>query len=411
MIRHPPDANNNMPKHALSGRYAIAGLGVTPVGRVTGHSLLWNEVEAARLAIEDAGLKPRDVDAALQAFSDPGGGMRQRHDDAFSRVLGLPVKVYFENVGRGGEYAAMAIVIAMQLLELGIANYVVVSGARDDWTRSRNIKARGERGTGMAPRLGRWGQFYGSTTAAVFHGLLMSRHMAEFGTTPEQMGQIAIAQRQWACLNPEATMHGSPITLDDYLHSPMVVEPYRLLDICQQSDGALAFVVTTTERAKDLRRKPIKIMGVGFGEHMDGYIERQEQLTRLAVASARDQAFAQADITLADIDCSQLYDCFTAEVLFQIEDYGWCPIGEGGRFLAEGHLGPDGDLPINTGGGLLSAYHLGNLTGFGEGVRQLRGECGARQVKDAEIALVTGHGGEILSGQMCSIHSSLILGN
>jgi len=400
-----------MPKHALSGRYAIVGLGVTPVGRVTGNSLLWNEVEAARLAIEDAGLKPRDIDAALQAFSDPGGGMRARHDDAFPRVLGMPVKIYMENVGRGGEYAAMAIIIAMQLLELGIANYVVVSGARDDWTRSRNIKARGERGTGMAPRLGRWGQFYGSTTAAVFHGLLMSRHMAEYGTTPEQTGEIAVAQRQWACLNPEATMYGSPITLDDYMHSPMVVEPYRLLDICQQSDGALAFVVTTTERAKDLRHKPIKILGVGFGEHMDGYLQAQQHLTRLAVTSARDQAFAQADIALSDIDCAQLYDCFTAEVLFQIEDYGWCPKGEGGRFIADGHLGPAGDLAINTGGGLLSAYHLGNLTCFGEGVRQLRGECGERQVKEAEIALVTGHGGEILSGQMCSIHSSLILGN
>jgi len=399
-----------MPKHAQSGRYAIAGLGVTPVGRVTGHSLLWNEAEAARLAIEDAGLKPRDIDAALQAFSDPGGGMRQRHDDAFPRVMGLPVKVYFENVGRGGEYAAMAIIIAMQLIELGIANYVVVSGARDDWTRSRNIKARGERGTGMAPRLGRWGQFYGSTTASVFYGLLASRHRSEYRTTPEQMGESAIARRQWACRNPEATMHGSPITIDDYLNSPMVVEPYRLLDICQQSDGALAFIVTTTERAKDLRRPPVKILGVGFGEHMDGYLESQQQLTRLAVRSARDQAFSQAGISLADIDVAQLYDCFTAEVLFQIEDYGWCEKGEGGRFLAERHLGPDGDLPINTGGGLLSAYHLGNLTGFGEAVRQLRGEGGARQVEDARIALVTGHGGEILSGQMCSSHSSLVLG-
>src|SRR4051812_5353449 len=179
-----------MTKHALSGRYAIAGLGVTPVGRVTGNSLLWNEVEAARLAIEDAGLKPRDIDAALQAFSDPGGGMRQRHDDAFPRVLGMPVKIYMENVGRGGEYAAMAIIIAMQLLELGIANYVVVSGARDDWTRSRNIKARGERGTGMAPRLGRWGQFYGSTPAGGFPGLLVFPDMGGVGTPPGEMGGI-----------------------------------------------------------------------------------------------------------------------------------------------------------------------------------------------------------------------------
>ena len=399
-----------MSKHSLSGRYAIAGLGVTPIGRVTGNSLLWNETEAARLAIEDAGLAPGDIGAALQAISDPGGGMRQRHDDAFPRVLGLPVKVYYENVGRGGEYASMAIVIAMQLLELGIAEYVLVSGARDDWTRSRRIKERGERGTGMAPRIGRWGQFYGATSAAVFHALLASRHMHVYGTKAEHLGHIAVAQREWACRNPEATMHGRPIGLDDYLNSPMVVEPYRLLDICQQSDGGIAFVVTTTERARDLRRPPVQILGVGFGEHMDSLLGEQEHLTHLSVETARDQAFSQAGIELSDVDVAELYDCFTGEVLFQIEDYGWCDKGEGGPFVADGHLGPEGDLPINTGGGLLSAYHLGNLTCFAEGVRQIRGDGGDRQVADAETALVTGHGGEILSGQMCSIHSTLILG-
>ncbi len=399
-----------MPSHPQSGKYSIVGLGVTPVGRVMGHSLLWNEAEAARLAIEDAGLKPSDIGAALQAMSDPGGGVRVRHDDAFPRVLGLPVKVYYENVGRGGEYAAMAIVIAMQLIELGVCNHVVVSGARDDWSRSRKIKERGERGTGMAPRIGRWGQFYGSTSAAVFHAFFAAGHMAKYGTKPEQMGRIAVAQRDWACLNPEATMYGRPITLEDYMESDMVVEPYRLLDICQQSDGGIAFVVTTTERARDLKGKPVKIMGIGFGEQMDTLLDNQDHLTQLAVASARDQAFGQAGIGLKDVDCAQLYDCFTGEVLFQIEDYGWCKKGEGGAFLAEGHLGPKGDVAINTGGGLLSAYHMGNLTGFAEGVRQVRGDCGQHQVKDAEIALVTGHGGEILSGQMCSIHSSLILG-
>lgn len=205
-------------------------------------------------------------------------------------------------------------------------------------------------------------------------------------------------------------MHGAPITVDSYAASPMVADPYRLLDICQQSDGGIAFVVTTTERAKDLKHEPAKILGVGFGEHMDSLLQRQEHLTALAVETARDQAFAQADITLEDVDVAQLYDCFTGEVLFQIEDYGWCKKGEGGPFVASGLLGPKGTLPINTGGGLLSAYHLGNLTGLAEGVRQIRGDAQHRQVPDARIALVTGHGGEILSGQMCSIHSTLLLG-
>jgi acetyl-CoA acetyltransferase len=394
----------------FSGKFSIAGLGVAPCGRVQGRSLLWNEVEAARLAIEDAGLKNNQIGAALQALSDPGGGVRVRHDDAFPRVLGLPTKVYYENVGRGGEYAAMAIVIATQLIDLGVADYVIVSGARDDWTRSRKIKERGERGTGMAPRIGRWGQFYGVNSAVLFHSFFGAAHMKKYGTKPEQFGRISVSQREWANLNPEATMYGRPMTMDDYMDSPMVADPYRLLDICQQSDGGIAFIVTTTERAKDCKAKPVKILGCGFGEQMAELLDAQEHLTQLAVKTARDQAFAQSGLTLKDIDCAQLYDCFTGEVMFQIEDYGWCKKGEGGAFLDTGVLGPKGKLAVNTGGGLLSCYHMGNLTGFAEGVRQVRGECGTHQVKDCEVALVTGHGGEILSGQMCSIHSTLLLG-
>jgi acetyl-CoA acetyltransferase len=168
--------------------------------------------------------------------------------------------------------------------------------------------------------------------------------------------------------------------------------------------------VTTTERARDLKSTPVTILGLGFGEQMAKLIPEKKQFTALAVETARDVAFRQADITIDDIDVAQLYDCFTGEVLFQIEDYGWCKKGEGGPFLAEGHLGPQGDLPINTGGGLLSAYHMGNLTCFAEGVRQVRGDAGERQVADVDLGLVTGHGGEIMSGQMCSIHSTLILG-
>ena len=131
--------------------------------------------------------------------------------------------------------------------------------------------------------------------------------------------------------------------------------------------------------------------------------------THLAVETAKKQAFSQAGIKLKDIDLAQFYDCFTGEVLFQLEDYGWCKKGEGGAFVEEGHIGPGGDIPVNTGGGLLSAYHYGDLTGLSESVLQLRGEAGVRQVKDAEICLMTGHGGEILSPGMCSIHTNLIL--
>ena len=233
--------------------------------------------------------------------------------------------------------------------------------------------------------------------------------MHEYGTTSQQLGGISVAQRQWACLNPRAKFYGRPITLEDHQNSDILVYPYHLLDICVVSDGAVAFVLTTAERAKDTPKPPVYIMGIGYGEAMEHLWWEKQNYTRLAVETAKEQAFGQAGIELGDIDVAQLYDCFTSEVLFQLEDYGWCEKGEGGPFVEEGHLGPDGDLPINTSGGLLSAYHYGDMTGLSESVMQLRGEAADRQVKDAEIALVTGHGGEILSPAMCSIHTSLIL--
>ncbi|MBV8085790.1 MAG: thiolase family protein, partial [Chloroflexi bacterium] len=173
---------------------------------------------------------------------------------------------------------------------------------------------------------------------------------------------------------------------------------------------AIAFVLTTAERARDLPKTPIWVLGIGFGEVMDELWWAHENFQRMAVKTAKEQAFGQAGITLKDVDAAQFYDCFTGEVLFQIEDYGYCAKGEGGPYVAEGHIGPGGNTPINTSGGLLSCYHLGDLTHFAEAVRQLRGQAGERQVKDAKVMMVTGHGGEIVSPGMCSIHSCLVLG-
>lgn len=389
-------------------RYCIVGLGVTEVGHLPGCTPRMMEVEAGRRALADAGLKPEDIDAAIQGESDPGGGVRPRFDDAFPRMLGLPVKVYF-TVGRGGEVATLAILAATQLLNLGIAEYVMIAGARNDWSRGQKIRKEGRKGQAFMEKEGVWGRPFGAITAASFHGLLATRHMQEYGTTSRQLGAVAVAERQWACLNPQAYMYGKPMTIEDHQNSPIVVSPYHLLDICLMSDGATAFIVTTAERAKNLRKPPLYIMGIGFGEHMGKLWWEKKNYTNLAVETAKKGAFRMAGIELKDIDVAELYDCFTAEVILQLEDYGWCKKGEGGPFVEAGHLGPGGDLPVNTGGGLLSSHHLGNLTCVAEAITQLRGEGGARQVKDAEIALATGHGGEIVSGQMCSIHSSLLL--
>jgi acetyl-CoA acetyltransferase len=205
-------------------------------------------------------------------------------------------------------------------------------------------------------------------------------------------------------------MYGRPITVEDHQASPLYVEPYHLLDICLVSDGAVAFILTTAERARDLARPPVYVLGLGMGEVADTLWWDNKNYTHMAVRTAKERAFAHAGIDVSDIDVAQLYDCFTGEVLLQLEDYGWCAKGEGGGFVEAGNIGPGGSIPVNTSGGLLSAYHYGDLTGLSEAVLQLRGEAGDRQVEDAEVALVTGHGGELLSPGMCSIHTTLLLG-
>jgi acetyl-CoA acetyltransferase len=298
----------------------------------------------------------------------------------------------------------------LAFLDLGIADYVVLTGAVDDYSRSRKTKEQGEIGMVHMEKEGYWGKPFGDLRAPSHHSFFAARHMHEFGTTSEQLGMISVQERQWAQMNPRARFHGRPITLEEHQASPIVVDPYHLLDICLVSDGAVSVVMTTEERAKDAPRPPVWVLGVGFGEAMAELWWEKQNYTRLAVKTAKEQTFSQAGIRLEDIDCAQLYDCFTGEVLFQLEDYGWCGKGEGGPFVAEGRIGPGGDIPVNTSGGLLSAYHFGDLTGLSEAVLQLRGEGGERQVPDCTVALVTGHGGEVLSPGMCSIHSSLILG-
>lgn len=367
------------------------------------------EAEAARQAIADAGLRREDVDGAIQLRRTGGGGERASFADAFPRILGLPFRFYY-TVGRGGALAGLGIATALGFLELGLATYVVLAGAVDDWSKAQLTRRQGHRGMVHAEKEGYWGKPFGDLRAVSHHSWLAARHMHEFGTTSRQLGAIAVAERAWACKNPRAKMYGRPITVDDHQRSPLVVEPYHLLDICLVSDGAVAFVLTTAERARDLARPPVHVLGIGTGEVAESLWWEKKNYTHMAVRSAKERAFAQAGIGLADIDVAQLYDCFTAEVLFQLEDYGWAAKGEGGAFVADGRIGPGGDVPVNTSGGLLSAYHYGDLTGLSEAVQQLRGEAGERQVAGAEVALVTGHGGELISPGMCSIHTSLVLG-
>jgi acetyl-CoA acetyltransferase len=208
-----------------------------------------------------------------------------------------------------------------------------------------------------------------------------------------------VAQRKWANLNPAAYFYNAPLTMEDYFNSRWISEPFRLLDCCLVSNGGICVIVTSAERARDLKKPPVYILGAGQG-HPGG-----DPVDRLASGApiAKEVAFKMAGIDLEDVNLVELYDCYTFTVIVTLEDYGFCAKGEGGPFVADGHTGPGGSLPVNTGGGQLSAYYLWGMTPLSEAVIQVRGEGGERQVKKHDICLVSGNGGHLTT------HSTLVL--
>jgi acetyl-CoA acetyltransferase len=227
--------------------------------------------------------------------------------------------------------------------------------------------------------------------------------MYEFGTKREHFGHVALAFREHAMRNPNAVMK-KPLTMTDYLEARMIAEPYGLYDCSLVSDGAGATIVTSLERAKTLKQKPVVIKGFGTFNNARGWLA-DDHMIRLAAKQSGEQAYRMAGLSPADVSTAQIYDCFTGMVIAQLEDYGFCKKGDGGPFVASGALSLDGALPTNTSGGQLSEAHVEGMLQIVEAVRQLRhGYAADRQVKNAEIALVSGHGGNTVC------HSSLLLG-
>ena len=249
-----------------------------------------------------------------------------------------------------------------------------------------------------------WELPYGLRMPMGAYALAASRHMHQYGTTAEQLAQIAVDTRRWAAQNPRARLQ-ELITVDDVLASPLEASPLHKLDCCLVTDGAGAIVMTSAERARSLRKPPAVVLGTGTC-HTHAMISEMPDLTTTGAAVSGPLAFAQAGLTPADVDVVQLYDSFTITVLLLLEDLGFCPKGEGGAFVAESPLAPGGALPANTTGGGLAYTHPGMFGIFllVEAVRQLRGECGPRQVPGAEVALAHGSGGVL------SAMSTVILG-
>jgi acetyl-CoA acetyltransferase len=237
------------------------------------------------------------------------------------------------------------------------------------------------------------------------YALAAARHMHEYGTTKQQLGEVALAARRWAQRNPDALMR-DPLTMDDYLASRMISDPLGKFDCCLVTDGAAALVLTRSDRARDCAAQPVYLAGAAsMASHSN--ISLMPDLTTTPLAECGPRALAQAGLSVRDIDVVQLYDAFTINTILFLEDLGFCPKGEGGRFVEGGRIAPGGGLPVNTNGGGLSCLHPGMYGMFTllEAVRQLRGECGDRQVAGAQTAIAQGNGGALSAQSVCILTS------
>jgi acetyl-CoA acetyltransferase len=391
-----------MSDRELKGKAAITGLGITEQGRVYGHDASWFAEEAVRLAVEDSGLRKDEIDGLLvnQGVTPIGGigGLELQN------ILGLTDLRLLLSMECGGATAAIMVQYAALAIAHGMANHVVCVFA--------DAPLREGRGGGAAyggARLGSQptGMRGLSTAFGVFgvnarYALAARRHMGLYGTTNDHLGAVAVAERQWAAMNPIA-QHREPITIEDYHASRWVVEPLHLLDCCLVSNGGVAVIVSAADRAKVMKQPPAYIWGMGQGHPGDLRRAGWDVETRTGAPMAKEQAFAMAGVGIDDINVCQVYDCYTYTVIVTLEDYGFCAKGEGGPFVADGKLGPGGALPTNTGGGQLSAYYMWGMTPLSEGVIQTRGQGGERQVEKHDVVLVTGNGG------ILDHHSTLVL--
>ena len=384
----------------MRGTTAIAGIGESQMGRLPGRSAIDLMSQAAKAALDDAGLTFADIDGLATmpvrvAPMNPPAGL-------IASAMGIK-PAWLSTVDLAGasgtamiQQAAMAIVTGQCTTVLCVAGQNLLSHQ----SRDSAIKAMANSGVAHLDF-----EVPQGPLVASLYALVASQHMARFGTTEEQMAEVAVAMRLHASLNPNAHKR-EPITVEDVMRSRPISSPLKVLDCSLVSDGAAAVIVTSSERARDLRQKSVKVLGSGYGQR-HGFVGETSDLVHTGAIESGAAAYKSAGLGPTQIDVAQLYDCFTITVLVELEDLGFCPKGEGGRFVEGGRIRFDGDLPTTTHGGLLSAGHPGLPGGLFhvlEGVRQIRGEAGGRQARRAETALVHGNGGVI------AVHCTLILG-
>jgi acetyl-CoA acetyltransferase len=373
------------------GGAAIVGAAESDLGHVAdGLNPIDLMAQGTARALADCGLRLSDVDGLFCATAQSRtSGLN------LSEYLGIS-PAYIDTTILGGSSFEFHVAHAMAALQLGLCTVAVVAYG----STQRSIGRRQASVREINPFETPYRPFLPSSAYA----LAASRHMHEFGTTREQMAEVAVAARQWALLNP-AAWEKKPLTVAEVLAARMVSYPFTVRDICLVTDGGGAIVLTTPERAKDLKKPPVYVLGCSSAiTHAN--ISSMPDLTVTGAAASGRQAYAMAGLKASDIDVLELYDAFTINPILFLEDLGFCPKGEGGRFVAGGHIAPGGGLPVNTNGGGLSYCHPGmyGLFLLIEAVRQLRREAGARQIADCETAIAHGNGG-VLSSQ-----STVILG-
>ena len=379
------------------------------MGAIYGRSAAELAADAVRLAVADAGLQLSEVDGLLTSNGTSGGvGL------GLQRELGLyDLRLLSEMQGFGSTAGSM-VQFASLAVEAGMAEAVVCGFADAPLRPGRaagDVYSGGRRpdqGSAPVPPPAGWGGLLvsaGVVGANTLYALAARRHMVKFGTTTEDFAAVAVAQREWAVDNPAAQLR-DPITVEDHHASRWIAEPFRKLDCCLVSNGGVAVLVTTEERAASLAQPPVHVLG--WAQSHPGRLFDRNPDFGIVTGAARSgpEALAMAGLKLSDVDVAQLYDCYTFTVIVSLEDYGFCEKGEGGAFVSSGAIQRHGgSLKLNTGGGQLSSFYMWGMTPLTEGIIQVRGQGGGRQVHPHDVALVSGNGG------ILDHHATLILGS
>ena len=362
----------------------IAGVGTSKFSRNSGVATDMLAASAVREALADAGLRASDIDGVV-AYSS---GARA---EEVIVPMGLPDVKFSASVHLGGASGVSSLQVAASAIIAGLATHVLIFIARNGSSESRIARRLGA--ILPSPHFREHLEFpHGLSTPAQYYSMICRRHMHEFGTTRADLGAVALTMRENAQLNPNAQMYGRTLTMDQYLHSRPIAEPYLLADCCLETDGAVAIVLSGAERTGD-GKTPVLLAGVAEGRPDPGDdLSNRQPFFDAGLTKAAPRAFAMAGLNCDDLDIAMIYDCFTFELIHQLEELGVCARGEGGPYVSAGNIGRSGRLPVNTHGGLLSEGHLGGLGHIVEAVRQLRHSAGDRQIRNAEVAAVTGWG-------------------